>query len=115
MELKELCRLMKIKKDIEDRKVMLDTASKLYNTLLKIYKHQFNKLKQDKKKKTVFKNRPKNLRLKTYDYEGWLSENKDGGKKSYDVPPIPPLEGEEKVKEGTGIKIMTPNKLFTIY
>ena len=38
---------MKIKKDIEDRKVMLDTASKLYNKLLKIYKYQFNKLKQD--------------------------------------------------------------------
>ena len=30
-----------------------------------------------------------------------------------DIPDIPPLEGdEEEVKEGTGLKILTPNKLL---
>ena len=34
--------------------------------------------------------------------------------KKADIPPLPPLEGdeEEEVKEGKGIKILTPNKLL---
>ena len=28
---------------------------------------------------------------------------------------MPPLEGDEEVKEGKGLKILTPNKLLTRY
>ena len=32
----------------------------------------------------------------------------------FDIPDMPPLEGdEEEVKEGKGLKILTPNKLLT--
>ena len=30
-----------------------------------------------------------------------------------DLPNILPLEGEEEVKEGKGLKVLTPNKLWT--
>ena len=30
-----------------------------------------------------------------------------------DLPPMPPPDGEEEVKEGKGLKILTPNKLLT--
>lgn len=30
-----------------------------------------------------------------------------------DLPLMPTLKGKEEVKEGTGIKILTPNKLLT--
>ena len=30
-----------------------------------------------------------------------------------DLSNIPPLEGDEEVKEGNGFKILTPNKLLT--
>ena len=31
---------------------------------------------------SVFKSRPKKLRLKSYNYEGWLSEDEDEGKEA---------------------------------
>ena len=35
-------------------------------------------------------------------------------KKFTDLPPMSPLEGnEEELKEGKGLKILTPNKLLT--
>ena len=30
-----------------------------------------------------------------------------------DLPPMPSLESDEKVKEGKGLKILTPNKVLT--
>ena len=32
---------------------------------------------------------------------------------STDAPPMPPLKVDEEVKEGKGLKILTPNKLLT--
>ena len=32
---------------------------------------------------------------------------------SEDLSPMPPLEGDKEVKEGTGLKILNPNKLVT--
>ena len=50
---------------------VLDTASNVYNNLLKIYSEQFNKFKPNKNKKTAFKNRPKSFSLKEhYNFEG---------------------------------------------
>ena len=59
---------------------------------------------------------PKDLFLDRYDYHMW-SENEEKStdkEESEDLPPMPPLEGhEEVVKEGTGLKILSPNKLLT--
>ena len=45
------------------------------------------------------------------------SENEEKStdkEESGDLPLMPPLKGdEEEVKEGTGLKILTPNKLLT--
>ena len=81
-----------------------------------------------KRKKNRFQNKPEDLVLDRYDYS-MQSENEE---ESEDLPPVPPLEGdEEKVKvepqesiaervklnpqkyEGTELKILTPNKLLT--
>ena len=67
---------------MEDRQVVLDTTSNIYNTLLETYTNQLYKLIHDKKKMSVFKSRPKKLRLKSYNYEGWLSEDEDEGKEA---------------------------------
>ena len=34
-------------------------------------------------------------------------------KESVDLSDMPQLEGDKEVKEGTGLKILTPNKLLT--
>ena len=67
---------------MDDRQVVLDTTSNIYNTLLETYTNQLNKLIHDKKKMSVFKIRAKKLRLKSYNYEGWLSEDEDEGKEA---------------------------------
>ena len=37
----------------------------------------------------------------------------DDSDKFIDIPDIPPLEGDKRVKEGKGLKILPPNKLLT--
>ena len=50
------------------------------------------------------------LFLDDYDCDNWFVSPLECDKK---VPPMPPLEGVEEVKEGKGLKILTPNKLLT--
>ena len=45
--------------------------------------------------------------------QNWLIEKNGLIKKSVDVSGTPPLEGDEEVKEGKRLKILTPNKLLT--
>ena len=60
------------------------------------------------KEKSGSKYDPRDLFLDGYDYTV-RSENEE---ESTDVPPMPPLEGdEEEVKGRKGLKILTPNKL----
>ena len=47
------------------------------------------------------------LRIIWYNKKKWWKE-------SVDLSGIPPLEGDEEVKEGKGLKILTPNKLLTL-
>ena len=49
-----------------------------------------------------------------YDYSVW-SKNKESTdeEESVYLSDMPPLEGDEEVKEGKGLKILTPNKLLT--
>ena len=43
------------KKFIEYIKVVLDKASRLYNTLLELYANKFNRLEKNRKKKIIIK------------------------------------------------------------
>ena len=62
---------------------------------------------------------PINLFLEIYNYDirferEELSDTTKTDEKYTDLPPIPTLEeGEEEVKEGEGVKVLTPNKLLT--
>ena len=58
---------------------------------------------------------PINLYLETYSYGGWYeNEELTDKKESVDLCDMPTLEGdEEEIKEGKGLKILTPNKLPT--
>ena len=61
-------------------------------------------------KKYNKKSKPKNLKLKECDYDGWFAKEEiDDEEKFHNMPP---LEGnEEVVKEG--LNILSPNKLLT--
>ena len=48
---------------MEKRKVVVNTASKLYDKLLNIYKNQYNKLSEDQKKIITVLNKPEMLSL----------------------------------------------------
>ena len=64
---------------------------------------------------------PLKLKIKWYDYDKFYNETSIEDYDDYDdsdefinIPGKVPLEGdEEKVKEGNGLKTLTPNKLLT--
>ena len=63
---------------------------------------------------------PKKFFLKAYNYDMWFENEestyttrKSDKEESVELSHRPPLEGDEKVKEGKGLKILTPNKLLT--
>ena len=75
---------------------MYDNASELYNEYLEIYFAQYMALPDVEKRKVGNKYDPKNLFLEGYDY----SVRSEDKKELTDIPPMPPLEGdEEEVKE----------------
>ena len=58
---------------------------------------------------------PINLILETYNYNIWFEneESDDTTSRKSDLSDMPPIEGDkEEVKEGKGLKILTPNKLL---
>ena len=60
---------------------------------------------------------PINLILETYNYNIWFEneESDDTTSRKSDLSDMPPIEGDkEEVKEGKGLKILTPNKLLII-
>ena len=62
---------MKIKKKIQKIENLLDTASNLFNNLLRIYSNQFNEFKSNKKKKIAPTNRPKEISFEELKDELW--------------------------------------------
>ena len=103
----------------------------LYNDLLAIYFNEYNKL-SDAKKKMKHKYDTTKLLFEVDNYDFWFENeessditrksDKEGSsdttikrdeKLSADLSDIPPLEGDEEVKERKELKILTPNKLFT--
>ena len=113
--MKKLSQKIKVKeKDLEKRKVVINTTSKLYDKLLNIYTTQYGKLSEDSKKRVNVLKRSECLTL------------------DFDEDDLP-LEGDEEVIlgpgetiaeriklnpqkrkiTGTGLIILTPNKLIT--
>ena len=68
-------------KDLEERKVVFNTALELYNNLLRICETQYDKLPKAKKKKIKVQNVPENLSIALH-----LDEDDS------------PLESDEEVK-----------------
>ena len=77
----------------------------LYNDYLEIYYDQYMALSDARKEVWVI-----NMILRRI----WRIEESEEFEESPNIPPMPSLKGdEEKVKEGKGLKILTPNKLLT--
>ena len=99
-----------------------DTASELYNELLgTCFEEYYNNLPVAGRKTRDQKYKPKKLILEVYNYkpwfeneESWVKEEPVDEKESVDSSNVQPLQGdEEEVKEGKGLKILTPKKLLT--
>ena len=84
--------------------------SKLYKKRFESYYDEYNKLTDIKKNKYNKKFNPKNLKLEDYDYDVWFTEEELNDEEKIDE--MLPLEGDEEVKEGKGLKILNPNKLL---
>ena len=57
-----------------------------------------------------------NLALNDYNYDEWFTEESDYSTVKDDekeLDDLLPFEGDEKVKEGKRLDILTPNKLLT--
>ena len=83
---------------------------------------EFYDLSDAKRNKMEHKYKPKKLFLKhSYDYSMWSDKTESSDEEELfdkeefeDLSDKPPLEGdEEKVKEGKGLKTLTPKKLLT--
>ena len=97
-----------------------DNASELYNEYLEIYLDEYKAVSDAQKRNLGNKYDNINLFLETYNYVWFENEEsadmtrKSDKKESVDLSDMPPLQGdEEEVKEGKGLKILTPNKLLT--
>ena len=102
---------------------MYNNVEKLYNTLLTIYFNQYNnsadKEHMDKKfdpenlllRGQRFNVLKKKEKTKSQPEESIAERVKLRTQKSVDMPPLE--SDEEEVKEGTGWKVFTPNKLLT--
>ena len=100
---------------------MYNAASELYNNLLKIYFDEYYELPDAKRNKMERNYNPIDLFLKTYNYDIWFeteetsdTTRKSDKEESVNLSDMPPLEGDEEVNEGEGLKILTSNKLLTI-
>ena len=118
-----------------------DNASELCNEVPEIYFNEYKVLSDAKKRELGNKFDPTNLFLETQNCDIWFENEesadttKDGAENSadttkggeeesadttksgeeepVDLSSMPPLGNEEEVKEGKGLKILTPNKLLT--
>ena len=82
--------------------------------MVETYFDKYNELSDAKINKMHPKYDPESLFVKTYNYDAW-SENEEltDKEESVDSSDMPPLEDdEEEVKEGKGLKILTPNKFL---
>ena len=96
---------------------MYDTASKLYNDFLGIYFDEYSELPDAKRNEMESKYDLNNLFPERYNYhdcfenEEWTDTKRESHKEESDMQPLE--AGEEQVKEGKGLKPLTPNKFLT--
>ena len=95
---------------IKEREKVYNTVSELYNKRFENYYDKYNELSDVKKDKLDQKFKPLNFKRKYYGYHGWFKEEEIDEKEELDD--LPPLRGNEEVKERKGLKILTPNKLL---
>ena len=87
---------------------MYNNASELYNEYLETYFDEYNTLSDAQERELHDKYDPINLFLETYNYNIWFENEEELIDKKMidreeltDVPPMPPLEGDEdKVRDG---------------
>ena len=90
-----------------------DNASGIYNMYQETYFNQYMALSDNKKRKLGSKYDPVNLFFKIYNYDDWLkNEELVDKEESVDLPHMQPLECDEKLKKGKGLKSLTPKKLL---
>ena len=105
---------------------MYKNAANLYNTLLAIYFNDYSNIADVKKE---MMDKKYNLFLKGYKYDEWNKTNEEKSKLQpeetiaerlklrrqkagdEDLSDMPPLEGDEEVKEEKTLKILTRNEL----
>ena len=90
------------KRQKDKKATAYDNASELYNEYLEIYFTRYMTISDAKKKESwviimILKNKKE-----------WTDEEE-----SVDLSNMSPLAGDEEVKEGKGLKMLTPNKLLT--
>ena len=104
---------------------MYDNDSELYNEYLDIYFNQHMAM-SDAQKKLGNKCDSEKLFLQRFDYSVWFEneestvkeklankEESTDKKELVDLSDVLPVEGDEEVKVGKGLKVSTPNKLLT--
>ena len=103
------------KKKKKKKLAVCGNASEIHNEYPETYFHEYMALSDNKKSNLDNNCDPANLFLfDVYNYDDWL-KNKESPEtdieESIDLSEMPPL-GDEKVREGTGLKILTPKKLL---
>ena len=96
---------------IKEKEKVHNIVSELYNKRFENYYYDCNELSDVKKDELEQKFKPINLKLKDYDYDEWFVEKELDDEEELDY--MSQLEGDEEVREGKGLKFLTPNKLLT--
>ena len=114
------------------KKIVYNNAINLYNTLLTIFFNQNNHIRYRGKEDIDKKFDPSNLLIADYRFNVLKKKGKEKSKSQPEetiaervklrrqeaddeyLSDMPPVEGDqEEVKEGKGLKFLTPNKLLT--
>ena len=90
---------------------MSDAASKLFNQHMGKLEDEHNKLLDVKKKKIHYGYNVEDLFIKDFNNEDWFVLPLFGDEKVALM--LPPEGDKEEVKEGNGLKVLTPDELLT--
>ena len=92
---------------------MYDNALELYNGYQEIYFDEYKALQNVKKGKWVINLILLSYFLKHITMSSLKMKNRQIQQQKSDIPSMGPLEQDDEVREGKGLKFLTPNKLLT--
>ena len=92
---------------------MYDNALELYNGYQEIYSDKYKALQNVKKGSWVINLILLSYFLKHITMSSLKMKNRLIQQQKSDIPSMAPLEQDDEVKEGKGLKFLTPNKLLT--